>query len=186
MMDAAREGEQSQPSRADSVHPQTIIVGLGNPILGDDGVGWRIAERLQATLHADQETAARGNSFLRVEVDCLALGGLSLMERLVGYRRAILVDAITTQKNPPGTVTCFPLEDLPIKLAGHMHSSHDTSLPMAIQLGRLMGAQLPEQILVVAVEADNLYYFSDQLTQPIEAAIPVAEQAIMDILQSWV
>jgi len=64
--------------------PFTLVVGLGNPILGDDGIGWRVADAVRA-IKPD------------IEVDCLALGGLSLMERLVGYGRVIIIDSIQTR-----------------------------------------------------------------------------------------
>jgi len=168
---------QSQPDPAGSAQPKTLIVGLGNPILGDDGVGWRIAERVQKCLQA--EPAGAGS----LEVDCLALGGLSLMERLVGYQRAILIDAITTHQNPPGTVTRFPLEALPEHVAGHTTAAHDTSLKTAIAVGRSMGAPLPEMIIIVAVEAEQVYNFSEELSPEIAAAITPAEQMVLDIIR---
>ena len=153
-----------------------LIIGLGNPILGDDGIGWRVAERVQARL------ANELSSLQDLEVDCLALGGLSLMERLVGYQRAIIIDAITTRQNPPGVVHCFPLEALPDLAAGHTSAAHDTSLQTAIALGRSMGASLPETILIVAVEAEQVYDFSEELTPEITAAIPLAEQMVLDLI----
>ncbi len=61
----------------------TLVVGLGNPILSDDGVGWRVAERVREAVD-DAE----------VDVLCLSLGGLSLVEHLAGYRRAIIVEPL--------------------------------------------------------------------------------------------
>jgi hydrogenase maturation protease len=58
---------------------KTIVIGLGNPILGDDGVGWQIAQQVEQQSDFPPD----------VEVDCLALGGISLMERLIGYQKAI-------------------------------------------------------------------------------------------------
>ena len=184
MIEIHLEGERSSPALASSAHPQTLVVGLGNPLLGDDGVGWRVAERLQASLAARQPALTGAMDPLSVEVDCLALGGLSLMERLIGYHRAIIIDVIATHKNPPGTVTCISLEDLPGLPAGHTGSAHDTSLTTAIEVGRLMGAELPGEIMLVAVEAETCYDVSDKLTPLVEAAVPVAEQAVWRILQA--
>jgi hydrogenase maturation protease len=168
--------ERSLSPRAGSARPKTLIVGLGNPILGDDGIGWRVAERVRARQQADLEFAQD------VEVECLSLGGLSLMERLVGYQRAIIIDAITTHQNPPGTVTCFPMEALPDYAAGHTTAAHDTSLQTAIAVGRSMGAPLPETITIVAVESEQIYDFSEELTPDVAAAIKPAEQMILDII----
>lgn len=167
---------RSLPEAAGSAQPKTLIVGLGNPILGDDAIGWRVAERVQARL------ASEPAGLQHLEVDCLALGGLSLMERLVGYQRAIIIDAITTRHSPPGAVSCFPLEALPDRAAGHTTAAHDTSLQTALALGRSMGASLPETILIVAVEAEQVHDFSEQLSPEIAAAIPQAEQIVLDLI----
>jgi hydrogenase maturation protease len=152
--------------------PKTIIIGLGNPILGDDGVGWQVAEHIQ------QQTDLTSP----IEVDCMAVGGISLMERLIGYERAILIDAIVTHEHPLGTVLCLSLEELPNRALGHLGSVHDTTLQNALQVGRLMGAQLPEHITIVAVESQNVYDFSDQLSETVAAAVPKAVQTVMDLL----
>jgi hydrogenase maturation protease len=171
-----QKSERSLPNSAGSAPLKTLIVGLGNPILGDDAIGWRIAEQVRSHL----ELVPAANQW--IEVDFLALGGLSLMERLVGYPRAIIIDAITTHQNPPGAVYCFPLEALPDRSAGHTTAAHDTSLPTAIALGRSMGASLPEEITIVAVEVEQIYEFSESLSPAIAAAIPLAKQLILDLI----
>ena len=168
--------------------PQTspvIVIGLGNPILGDDGIGWRVAERIRRSLSTAHQEGHTLFEYLPVEVDCLSLGGLSLMERLVGYQRALIIDSITSNHNLPGTVSAFPLEGLPEQVACHMGSVHDTSLQTAIQVGRTMGASLPEQIHIVAIEVQSVYEFSEELTDPVAAAAPIAEQVALDILAQW-
>ena len=154
---------------------EILVVGLGNPILGDDGVGWRAAEALRASL-----------TMPGVEVDCLALGGLSLMERLVGYRRAIIIDAIQTQNGRPGQIHQFPLSALPAPATGHSTAVHDVSLQTALRLGQAMGAPLPEEIQVVAIEAEQVYDFSEELTTAVAAAIPEAVQTVLALLEEMV
>jgi hydrogenase maturation protease len=162
-----------------------VVIGLGNPILGDDGIGWCVAERIRASLsaaHPEDRTSFKG---LSIEVECLSVGGLSLMEHLVGYQRAIIIDAITSHTNPPGKVTSFPLEDLPTQTASHLGSAHDTSLQTAIQMGRTLGASLPEQVHIIAIEAQAVYEFSEQLTSLVAAAAPTAMQAALEVLARW-
>ena len=144
----------------------TLVIGLGNPILGDDGVGWCVAQHVQEHLVAPD-----------VEVACLALGGVTLMERLAGYRRAIIIDAMTTGA-PIGTVLCVPLEELPNPATGHTASSHDTSLTTALNLGRKLGAKLPDEVWVVTVEAERLYEFSAGLSPAVAAAVPEAVRRV--------
>jgi len=152
---------------------KTLVVGLGNPILGDDGVGWRVAEEVARQL-ADPA----------VEVDRLALGGLSLMERLIGYDRVIIVDAMQTPGGIVGDVYQLDLRDLPDRSAGHTTAVHDTSLQTALQLGRQMGASLPEDVQIVGIEADRVYEFSEALTPAVATAVPQAAQLVLNLLQT--
>jgi hydrogenase maturation protease len=154
---------------------KTIIIGLGNPILGDDGIGWKVSEEIK------KSDIFKSTS---IEVDCLAVGGLTLMERMVGFQRAILVDALQTGKYPPGTVVKLRLEDVPEKRAGHIASAHDVNLKVAIQLGREMGAQLPEEIYIVGIEAQRVYDISEEISPLIRSAIPYAIQYICELLQT--
>jgi len=167
-----------------SAQTTILVIGLGNPILGDDGVGWRISERVQARL-IENQAQGLSQANLEVEFDNLAVGGLSLMERLIGYQRAIIIDAITTGQNPPGKVYLFSLDDLPNRSTGHLSSAHDASLQTALLVGRSMGAELPQEIAIVAVEAQIVYDFSEELTPPIEAAVSAAEETVINLLNEW-
>jgi hydrogenase maturation protease len=154
---------------------KTLIIGLGNPILGDDGVGWRVVEEVA------RQTVDRPE----VETDCVSLGGLSLMERLTGYERVVLIDAIYTGSKPVGTVSRFVLSDLPDLTAGHSASAHDTSLRTALNVGRSMDIPLPkdEAVTVIAIEAENVYDFTQELSVAVAAAVPLATQSVLDVLK---
>jgi len=155
---------------------KTLVIGLGNPILGDDGVGWRVAE----------EIARRTVHMPHVEVDCVALGGLSLMERLTGYQRVILIDSIFTGQNPLGAVNSFSLTALPDLSSGHTTAVHDTSLRNALAAGRSMDIPLPldEEVLIVAIEARDVYDFSECLSAEVESAVPQAVEAVIKLIQA--
>jgi hydrogenase maturation protease len=152
---------------------KTIVIGLGNPILGDDGVGWHVAEAF-----GEMEAAAAGS----IEVDCLAVGGLALMERMIDYNRAILIDAIQTGTRPIGTVTCFSLEELPEGMASHLASSHDVTLPVALQTGRSLGTSLPEKVTILAIEILPDYQFSQILSPAVAGAVTQALSLLTDLL----
>jgi hydrogenase maturation protease len=154
---------------------KTIVIGLGNPILGDDGVGWQIASKLQQMEKIP----------LNVTIDCLAIGGFSLMEALIGYDRAILIDAIVTHKDPVGRVRLYKLEDLPNPASGHTTSAHDTSLQNALIIGRSLGVHLPSDISIVTVEAEKVYDFSEELTPPVASAVPEAVDKILSLLMEY-
>lgn len=150
---------------------KTIVIGLGNPILGDDGVGWRAAEALGARPEA-----------AGVEIDTLASGGLGLMERMVGYDRAIVIDALQTGNCPEGSLQVFPLDALENSFAGHLGSAHESNLQTALQVGLALGAHLPAQVTVIAVETPHVYDFSAELSPAAAAAVPAAVEAALQIL----
>jgi hydrogenase maturation protease len=150
---------------------KTLVVGLGNPLLGDDGVGWHVAERLQ------QQLLSPG-----VEIDTLALGGIGLMERLIGYQRAIIIDALKTGHFPNGTVHSFHLDELENPFAGHLGSAHETNLQTALELGRDLGTDLPVEVTVIAIESPYIYDFSDQLSPEVAAAVEIAAQLVSNLV----
>jgi hydrogenase maturation protease len=155
---------------------KTLVIGLGNPILGDDGVGWRVVEEIA------RKTADRND----VEVDTISLGGLSLMERLTSYERVILVDSLFSGQKPIGTVSLFLLNELPDLSSGHTTAVHDTSLRNALSVGRSMEIPLPrdEDVHIVAIEAEKVYDFSETLSPPVEAAVPIAVEAVLQLINS--
>jgi hydrogenase maturation protease len=153
--------------------PETLVIGLGNPILSDDGVGWRVIEELCCTAEVQRNLSA--------EFDCVSLGGLALMERMVGYDRVVLVDAIRTQGGAPGTVYRLALDDLPTLNADAVH---DASLKAALDVGRRLGAHLPAaaQIAIIAVEAADVLNFGESLSPAVAAAVPEAARLVLETL----
>ncbi len=158
---------------------RTIIVGLGNPILGDDGVGWRVAEEISHQLPEKHLMFPN----IQSNVEKHSLGGLSLMEVLIDYDIAIIIDALNTGKYPVGTVRCFPIEELTDQGTSYSTSVHDTSLQNAIKVGKLMGAKLPKEILIIGIEAEKLYEFSENLSPEVNSAIPQACQFVWEYLE---
>lgn len=152
---------------------KTLIVGLGNPILGDDGVGWKVAEEVRKQLPPNTP----------VDVICLSLGGLGLMEHLIGCQRAILVDSFVMSGNDqPGSILILNLNDIPNYSAYHTTSTHDTSLQNALEMGRALGAQLPEAVEVVGIATECIHDFSDQLSPPVAETVPFAARVVLDLL----
>jgi hydrogenase maturation protease len=146
---------------------KTLVLGLGNPLIADDSVGLHVAARLAELL------AGRAD----VEVDQDFWGGLRLMERMAGYERAIVVDAICSGA-PPGTIHLLRPGSMPTQRSA---SAHDLNLPTALAFGRQHGVQLPrdENILLVGIEAEDVLTFSDRCTPDVQAAIPKAVDEVL-------
>jgi hydrogenase maturation protease len=151
---------------------RTLIIGLGNPIVADDSIGLRVAAELKSRL-ADRPD---------VDVTEDYWGGLRLMERMIGYDRAIVIDAICTGA-PPGTIHHLTTASVPTQKSA---SAHDVNLPTALAFGRRAGAHLPadEDVRLIGIEAEDLINFSDQCTPAVAAAIPRSVQEVIQLLDS--
>jgi hydrogenase maturation protease len=150
-----------------------LVIGLGNPILTDDGVGVKVAYAVKDSLAAHHR-----NDLTITEV---GVGGLRLMEMMVGYDRVILIDAlIQGNDNQPGTIHRMTLDDLrTISPTQHSASAHDTTLVTALEMGRRIGLALPEEIIIYAIEVENVLDFGEQPTPAVAEAIPQATAAVL-------
>ncbi|HEU6439669.1 MAG TPA: hydrogenase maturation protease [Terriglobales bacterium] len=171
---------EPQP-RTQIVRGRTIVIGLGNPMLGDDGVGWRVADEVEGLLRTARNA---GRSIPDVEVERLGVGGLRLMECLTGYEAAILVDAAEFRDRPIGEVCSCSLGELEDYAAGHLDSAHDASLRTALALGRRLGASLPNRIEAVTIQVQSTDIFCEELSPEVADAVPVAVSAVMSILMA--
>jgi hydrogenase maturation protease len=148
---------------------RTLIIGLGNAVRSDDSAGLAVARALRERLDG------------RAGVDVVEMwhGGLGLAEAMSGYDRAVVVDAMATGA-APGTVRRLApgeLED-----TRNVTSTHDTSLPLALELWRRAGLPVPRSISVWGIEAADLETLGEDLTGPVAAAVPRAVSAILDEL----
>jgi hydrogenase maturation protease len=149
---------------------KTLVLGLGNPILTDDGVGVKVAEAVQAALPPDSP----------VDVTEVCVGGLTLMETMLGYDRVILIDAFQHHNARPGSVRRMALEDLrATSPTRHSASAHDTDLVTALEMGQQMGLPLPQEIVIYAVGVENVLDFGEQPTPAVAEAIPQVTAAVL-------
>lgn len=150
----------------------TVVIGVGNPILRDDGVGLEVARLVRRR--------SAGNPDLTVTELCA--GGLRLMESMVGYDRAIIVDAMnptTTAGHPPtpGTVREFvPDSATP---ARNLRCAHDSDLAGALALARAMDMALPSEIRIFVVEAAEIGSFGEELSPLVRQAVPALVDRIL-------
>lgn len=147
---------------------KTLVLGLGNPILRDDGIGIHVVRAVAAGCHRDDVAFAEAS-----------LGGLRLLDLLSGYERVILVDAIQTAGGEPGQVYRLHADDLRRSL--HSGSTHDLSLAGALTLGRSLGMPLPDHdaLTILAVEAGDVLTFGETCTPPVAEAIPAVARMIL-------
>jgi len=134
----------------------TLVLGMGNPILSDDGVGLEVARRLQEGLLPDG-----------VDVQQSEVAGLRLLELLKGYDKVVIVDALRTGR-APGDVVRYEARDF---RGGHRYgSAHSIGLETALELGRRMGLPMPDDVTVFAIEAADVETFGEEFSPPVAAA----------------
>jgi hydrogenase maturation protease len=150
-----------------------LVLGLGNPLVSDDSVGLRVAESLKPLL-ADRP---------EIEVSEDYWGGLRLMERMIGFDRAIIIDAICSGAQP-GTIHRLTPDSIPTQRSA---SAHDVNLSTALEFGRKAGVSLPknEHILLVGIEAEDILTFCQQCTPAVEVSIPLAVGVVMAAIETW-
>lgn len=146
-----------------------LILGLGNIIVSDDGVGIYVGRQVNDLL-AD----------LDVHFIEASLAGLQLLDYICGYDHLVIIDAIQTQGGVPGNLYYLTEESLfsTVRLV----SIHDLNLATALEFGRQIGMAVPKRVDIYAIEATDLKTFSESCTPQIAAAIPtLAEQIAADI-----
>lgn len=144
---------------------RSLILGLGNAILGDDAVGLRVARAV-----AERWGGTPGLTVAEEE-----RGGLALLEQLAGFDRALLIDAIKTG-SPIGQLHRLGVDSVPTQRTA---SAHGINLRLALQVGRQSGLALPadDAIAILGIEAGDVLTFTENLSLDIESAIPRAVEA---------
>jgi len=146
---------------------KTLILGFGNTILSDDGVGIKVAQEIKKRISD-------------VEVKEASISGLSILEEITGYDRVVVIDSIKTHSGEPGELYKFCLDDF--KPTIHLSSPHEVNFATAIELGRKYGYELPNLIDIYAIEIEDDRTFSEECTERIKKAIPdIVEQIIEDM-----
>ena len=157
---------------------KTLIIGLGNPILTDDGVGVKVAYQLENKIDL--------TSHPELTITEASAGGLRLMEAMLGYDLVVLIDAyyLKSEQTNPGKIHKLSLDDLrSVTPTQHSTSAHDTSLVTALDAAEKMGYQIPKEYMIYAVEVENIMDFSETPTPAVADAIPVVRDMIINDLQ---
>jgi len=142
----------------------TLILGIGNPILTDDGVGIKIARKLK-----------EGNA--RLEVIETSEAGIALLDFIAGYNKLIIIDSIKIEKGKPGDLYKLELEDL--KPSKDFSSSHGIGIATAFGLGQRLGYRMPKFVSIYAVNIKDNSTFGEECTEEVKERIPfIAKQII--------
>lgn len=141
------------------LNEKTLIVGLGNEILSDDGIGPRLVKSLAQMIH---------NPEIKFETACC--GGLEIIEYIRGFKKVVFIDAIRTRNGKPGKVYYFIPSDF--KESSNLSNLHDVNFFTALRLGNILEMDLPSDLHIIAVEIIEDLEFSEELTPFLKERYP--------------
>lgn len=143
----------------------TLILGIGNPILTDDGIGIKIARKLKEENH-------------ELEVVEASEAAMALLELIGGCDKLILIDSIKTEQGKLGELYKLELEDL--KPAMGFSSSHGLDIATAFKLGERLGYRMPQSVSIYAIEVKDNTTFGEECTEELEKRIPQITKQIIE------
>ena len=148
---------------------KTLVLGVGNPIGTDDGVGIHVARELKKL------------DLAGIEVEELPASGLELLDMVVGYDKVIIVDAIRTKGGEPGEFYTLSEDDFVRSV--HGASPHGINIPTALAMGRkIVPEQMPKDLIFIAVEVEDIENVSDKMTPKVAAAVPEVVKLVLEKL----
>ncbi len=144
---------------------QILILGLGNPLCGDDGVGPRVIEELNRRGLPEGITALDGGT-----------AGFDLLNVLEGWKRVVIVDAAEIGQEP-GRFVRFTPDEVRLTGATAALSLHEAGLAEALALAEALGRPLPE-IVIFGVQPAKVGW-GERLSQTVTAALPSLIEAVL-------
>lgn len=141
----------------------TIVVGLGNPIMADEGIGVALVEEL-SKLAAAGELPSED-----IEYYDGGCGGMYLLHTIAGRQKAVLIDCCL-MGTEPGTIRRFTPDDVnSVKQMAHL-SLHEVDILKVLELAKQIG-QCPDDIVIFGIEPVSIAQ-QLHLNEPIQAKIP--------------
>ncbi|WP_316205865.1 HyaD/HybD family hydrogenase maturation endopeptidase [Bradyrhizobium sp. SZCCHNS1012] len=153
----------------------TLVLGIGNILLSDDGIGVHVIRALDALECAGEiphRVALRDGGTL----------GLSLFSEIEDFGSLIAVDAVELGAKP-GTVRIFQGPEMDRQLTGKKRTAHEVALADLMSAARLTGCE-PARRALVAVQPESTQW-GLSLTPAVGAAILTACQQIKALLSRW-
>jgi len=147
-----------------------LILGIGNDILKDDGIGIKIIEEINKNKFSDD-----------IEFKTSILGGFDVLEIIQDYKKVILIDAIKTKDGVPGDIYYFKPSDFKETL--HLSNIHDISFLNAIKLGKKLRFNVPKEIHIIAIEILEDRIFGDNFTPELKSKFPKIVKSVKKIIK---
>lgn len=154
-----------------------LVLGMGNDLFGDDGVGLH-AVRLLKDEWADGATSGELSSSVEF-VECL-LSGAALLDVIHGYDALVVIDTIMKAEPITGRISILDAADIR-DFPGP--SPHYVSVPQVLAIGREIGLKMPRTVVIIAVEAKDLFRLGEGLSEDMHTRLPDILEAAQGVLQ---
>jgi hydrogenase maturation protease len=152
-------------------HQVIKILGAGNYLMADDGVGIHILEKLERMNRSD------------VELVNVGVGGLAILDYMEDADDVIIIDAVRGGGGEPGSIYKFTDKELPPANL-FMMSLHDLSLVDTLRLGQEIQPELmPKNITIIGIEVERVEGICTDLSPRVEAAIDAVIQLVFAEIQ---
>jgi len=153
-----------------------LVIGIGNVVLSDDGIGPYVVRRAEELLSNLKEYVDYKENYS---------GGFDLIYDIAGYDKVLIVDSILTGTCEPGIcITCTSADFDQLK-SDRLIDSHGINLPTIIETGRRCGYKMPEEMVIFGIESEDVTTFSEHLTEKVEACIDDIVLRIEETLSIW-
>jgi hydrogenase maturation protease len=151
---------------------EIIVLGLGNPLMSDEGIGTFLVEQLQKQAH----------KFPKVEFVDAGTGGMNLLHWLSGRRKAIIIDC-ARMKTPPGTMIQFTPDQVEsVKRLSH-RSLHEADILKIIDLAKALN-ECPDEIIIFGIEPETIQP-AQNLSETLARKVPDYLEKITQLLCDW-
>lgn len=151
--------------------PQTLILGVGNLLASDEGVGIHVIQRLQAEYQFPEEVQLLDGGTL----------GMDLLFYLENVRYLLLIDAVETGQ-PPGTLIRLAGEEVPAYFSFKM-SPHQVGVPDMLFAAKLRD-MYPEEVVLLGVQPGSLE-IGLELSPSVAAQVEPLVGKVMEELERW-
>jgi len=128
-----------------------IVLGIGNSILGDDGIGLKVVNDLSKLVREPVD-------FIQTEEM-----GFGLLDFMIDYEQAVIIDSIQAG-GVPGTIHLFSIDDFN---PNSTVSNHYVGLPELGAMSAQMGLNFPEKVNIIGIEINDPYKITDQFSEEI-------------------
>ena len=134
----------SQIRQVDLVKKETIVVGLGNPLMSDEGIGGFLIDRFKKMYNLPQN----------VNFVDGGTGGLNLLYIIEGYKKAVIIDC-AYMGSAAGTIRHFKPEDVQTVKQLSGQSLHEADVLGIIEMAKQLG-RCPENIVIFGIEPETI------------------------------